>query len=179
MSASEVDTSWCQSFSWMKERDFTPIKTQTVFADDRCWCRLCQQTITLSLNSRLRHAKKHLVEFKLWNRNKDETAKRESAKKNKELAKLKKEGKIVEERTKSLAVKTPKEQGFPEVYLAETGKFKPGYDAKAKSDLVASALGLSKPDKLHRFTKEKAQELISLRGWDGYLERKRKIMASK
>lgn len=35
----------------------------------------------------------------------------------------------------------PKSQGIPDVYLSEKGTFKPGYDAKLKSDLVASAMG--------------------------------------
>lgn len=37
----------------------------------------------------------------------------------------------------------PRSQGIPEVYLSEKGTFKPGYDAKLKSDLVNSYFDLN------------------------------------
>ena len=36
----------------------------------------------------------------------------------------------------------PRDQGIPEIYLSESGKFKPGFDAKLKSDLVNSVIDL-------------------------------------
>jgi hypothetical protein len=36
----------------------------------------------------------------------------------------------------------PRDQGIPEIYLSEKGTFKPGYDAKLKSDLVNSVVDL-------------------------------------
>lgn len=49
---------------------------------------------------------------------------------------------VVSAKSKTPKVKqpNPRDQGIPEVYLSESGKFKPGYDAKLKSDLVNSAL---------------------------------------
>jgi predicted transcriptional regulator len=34
-----------------------------------------------------------------------------------------------------------RDQGVPEVYLSEAGTFRPGYDAKMKSDLITAILG--------------------------------------
>lgn len=64
---------------------------------------------------------------------------------------------------------TAREQGFPAVYLGPTGNFRPGYDARAKSDLVAVLRGTPNPDALHRFTKPKAQKLIAARGWQKFV----------
>jgi hypothetical protein len=64
---------------------------------------------------------------------------------------------------------TAREQGFPEPYLGPTGNFKPGYDARAKSDLVAVLRGAPNPDALHRFTKPRAQKLIAARGWGRFV----------
>lgn len=82
------------------------------------------------------------------------------------------------------AKKTPaQEQGVPEVYLNENGRFKVGMDARLKSDLVLSALGLitsAKPGaSLHVFTKAQAEKLLQARGWTGFLERKREIIAQQ
>jgi hypothetical protein len=64
---------------------------------------------------------------------------------------------------------TAREQGFPEPYLGKAGNFKPGYDARAKSDLVAVLRGTPNPDALHRFTKAKAQKLIAARSWQRFV----------
>lgn len=46
---------------------------------------------------------------------------------------------LFEQKAKKVTI-DPRSQGIPDVYLSENGKFKPGFDAKAKSDLVNSAL---------------------------------------
>ena len=69
---------------------------------------------------------------------------------------------------------TAREQGFPAVYLGSGGTFKPGYDATAKRDLVAAVLGLPNPHALHRFTKAKGQQLIDARGWQKFVDAKRR-----
>lgn len=56
-------------------------------------------------------------------------------------------------------------QGFPSCYLGPTGNFKPGYDARAKSDLNAAVTGVKTGKELHTFTKAKAQKLQAARGW--------------
>jgi hypothetical protein len=73
---------------------------------------------------------------------------------------------------------TAKQQGFPAVYLGPTGNFKPGLDARAKSDLIAAVLKLDNPDALYRFRADKAQKLIKARGWQSHVDRKRKLLAS-
>lgn len=73
------------------------------------------------------------------------------------------------------------EQGVPVVYLNENGRFKVGMDARLKSDLVLSALGLitkaNPGQSLHVFTKDQAEKLLQARGWTGFLDRKREILA--
>lgn len=73
---------------------------------------------------------------------------------------------------------TAKDQGFPSVYLADNGNFKPGLDASAKSDLVASYLGGK--GKRHTFSKEEAKKLLDLRGWFPFVaKREASIEAEK
>lgn len=62
---------------------------------------------------------------------------------------------------------TARDQGVPDVYLAESGNFKPGYDAKYKSDLVNSVLG--EPTKLVQFEADDALERLQQRDWVKYL----------
>ena len=75
--------------------------------------------------------------------------------------------------------KTARDQGFPEVYLGETGNFKPGLDATAKSDLTHAYLGLVRPNALATFTPEEAMKLLQARGWMGYVEQKQKSLEAK
>lgn len=74
---------------------------------------------------------------------------------------------------------TAKSQGFPEVYLAENGNFKPGYDARAKSDLINAVLGIDDGKALHKFSVALAQKLIDARDWGSFLERKQAIVEEK
>jgi len=73
-----------------------------------------------------------------------------------------------------------KDQGFPEVYLGENGNFRPGMDARAKSDLVDAVLGLEpSAAALHAFTEEEAKGLIASRGWQSFVAAKKKIVEAK
>lgn len=78
---------------------------------------------------------------------------------------------------------TPKDQGFPDAYLSENGKFRIGMDARAKSDLVASVVGDITAEELgnalHFFPEKEALELLEVRGWTPFLDRKREILADK
>lgn len=67
-----------------------------------------------------------------------------------------------------------KEQGIPDVYLAESGNFKAGYDSKLKADLVASALKIRRSEALHKFAPLEAIRILELRDWMKYLNRKKK-----
>ena len=69
---------------------------------------------------------------------------------------------------------TAKDQGVPAAYLGPAGNFKPGYDARLKSDLVHAILGLPNANALHRFTSKKAQQLVTARGWQRFVDQKRK-----
>jgi hypothetical protein len=65
---------------------------------------------------------------------------------------------------------TARDQGIPEVYLSESGAFKPGYDAKLKSDLIAAILGNGV---LHVFNEKEALSVLKARGWESMLEKSR------
>lgn len=68
---------------------------------------------------------------------------------------------------------TALDQGFPQDYLADNGNFKPGYDARAKSDLIAAILGLDTSKSLASFTKAEAEKLVKARGWESFVEKKK------
>jgi hypothetical protein len=74
---------------------------------------------------------------------------------------------------------TAKDTGVPDIYLSETGNFKTGMDARYKSDLVLSALGLitkEKPQKsLMVFEPADAEKRLAARNWTKFLIRKREI----
>lgn len=71
---------------------------------------------------------------------------------------------------------TARDQGIPEVYLSESGSFKPGYDAKLKSDLIQAVLGSTV---LHVFTEKDALSILESRGWVPMLEKSREARARK
>lgn len=73
---------------------------------------------------------------------------------------------------------TAKDQGFPAEYLGENGNFKPGLDARAKSDLVNAFLGLESKGALATFTKDEAQKLLKKRGWMSFVEKKQASIAA-
>lgn len=60
--------------------------------------------------------------------------------------------------------------GVPAVYLNANGRFKPGLDARYKSDLVNSALGEKSDKALETFTVEDAINRLQQRGWMKYLD---------
>lgn len=82
-----------------------------------------------------------------------------------------------------MAKETAKDQGVPDVYLNEAGNFRIGMDARLKSDLVNSALGLITKEEpgasLHIFTEAEATDLLKKRDWMGFLDRKREIETAK
>lgn len=67
---------------------------------------------------------------------------------------------------------TAKDQGFPDVYLGENGNFKPGMDARAKSDLVSAFLGQESKGALAEFTKAQAKKLLEKRDWMVWVEKR-------
>lgn len=74
---------------------------------------------------------------------------------------------------------TAKSQGVPDAYLTERGTFKPGYDARYKSDLVKCALDLADDRCLTTFTVADAKRRLTQRGWTKFLDAKRKSLAAK
>lgn len=66
-----------------------------------------------------------------------------------------------------------RDRGVPDVYLGDTGNFRPGMDARYKSDLILSALGLPAPDALETYDPADAVTRIEERGWTAFLDRKR------
>lgn len=88
------------------------------------------------------------------------------------------------ERTGTMSKETARDQNVPEVYLnSESGNFKPGMDARYKSDLVLSAIGEITKDKpgnsLQVFTKADAEKRLAQRNWMSFLENKKRIVAEK
>jgi hypothetical protein len=71
---------------------------------------------------------------------------------------------------------TARDQGVPEVYLSESGAFKPGYDAKLKSDLIRAILG---DGRLHVFEADEALAILDSRGWMSMLETSRQARERK
>ncbi len=74
---------------------------------------------------------------------------------------------------------TAKDQGVPEIYLAESGNFKPGLDARYKSDLINSALGEKGKGQLAEFDAKDAIKRLQQRNWISFLERKKEIIKEK
>jgi hypothetical protein len=74
---------------------------------------------------------------------------------------------------------TARDRGVPDGYLGEGGSFRPGMDARYKSDLIASALGLDTSKALETFDPGDAEKRIAERGWEKFLERKREILAAQ
>lgn len=74
---------------------------------------------------------------------------------------------------------TAKDQGVPEVYLGPGGRFRPGMDARYKSDLIASALGIESKDALMTFDPTDAKKRVTQRGWGKFLAEKRKALAAE
>ena len=75
---------------------------------------------------------------------------------------------------------TARDQGVPASYLGANGNFKPGLDARYKSDLITSALGEKIGDKgLHQFTRDSALERLEQRGWLPHLEKAKKSRDAK
>lgn len=64
---------------------------------------------------------------------------------------------------------TAKDQGVPDVYLSGSGNFKPGMDARYKSDLIAAILGEKNPKALMTFEAPDASRRLEQRGWEGFL----------
>jgi hypothetical protein len=71
---------------------------------------------------------------------------------------------------------TARDQGVPEVYLSESGSFRPGYDAKLKSDLIVAILG---DGRLYEFTADEAMSILESRGWLPMLETSREARERK
>jgi hypothetical protein len=86
-------------------------------------------------------------------------------------------------RRTAVAKETAKDQGVPGVYLNESGNFNIGKDARYKSDLVLSALGIvtkeTPGDSLMVFEPKDAEKRLQQRDWMSFLERKREIIAEK
>lgn len=83
---------------------------------------------------------------------------------------------VAEEKPAKEKKPTAADRGVPAVYLSESGSFKPGYDAKLKSDLIVAVLG---DGRLHQFTAEEAMALLTERNWLPMLEKSREARERK
>lgn len=86
---------------------------------------------------------------------------------------------MTDEKTPKVAKPTARDQGVPDVYLNEKGNFQIGKDARYKSDLVSSALGIEDSSRLQDFEPKDAEKRLAARDWTSFLDRKREIIAEK
>ena len=94
--------------------------------------------------------------------------------------KIRTAGKTSTRNSKSTTKATAFSQGWPDVYLnADTGNFKPGYDARAKTDAINAVLKVKDPNALHAFKPATAQKLLAVRGWESALVARRNLLARK
>lgn len=78
---------------------------------------------------------------------------------------------------KQTSTKRPiaRDLGVPTEYLSDNGRFRPGYDAKYKSDLISIALSLDVAD---RDRQAAANQLTKL-GWRAHLDKAREVRIAK
>jgi hypothetical protein len=75
---------------------------------------------------------------------------------------------------------TARDLGVPDAYLGPEGKFKPGADARLKSDLILRALDQPAPQALVQFTQAEAIKLLAkLPQWKPFLDKKKALLAAK
>jgi hypothetical protein len=75
--------------------------------------------------------------------------------------------------------KTARDLGVPDAYLGPEGKFRPGADARLKSDLILRALNHPAPNALVPFSRQAAIKLLAkFPQWKPYLDRKKQRLAA-
>ena len=165
-------------FSWAKDmpadKIFSEVGQYDLVLAGKSYCRVCggyEHRTNLKA-----HAKVHKREFAQWHARNRKVA---DAEQRDRLHLINKERKLTGRTTMSEAKITAKQQGVPDEYLNEKGNFRVGQDARCKSDLVSSALGIKDPKMLHTFTPDEAEKLLKIRDWTHYLDRKREIIAGQ
>jgi hypothetical protein len=74
--------------------------------------------------------------------------------------------------------KTAADLGVPSEYTGPTGTFKPGLDARLKSDLILRALDQPAPKALVQFTQAEAVKLLAkFPQWKPFLTKKKQALA--
>jgi hypothetical protein len=75
---------------------------------------------------------------------------------------------------------TARDLGVSDAYLGPNGKFRPGADARLKSDLILLALDQPAPKALVQFSRAEAIKLLAkLPQWKPFLDRKKAALAAK
>jgi hypothetical protein len=75
--------------------------------------------------------------------------------------------------------KTARDLGVPDAYLGPEGKFRPGADARLKSDLILRALNQPAPNALVPFSRQAATKLLAkFPQWKPTLDRKKQALAA-
>jgi hypothetical protein len=75
--------------------------------------------------------------------------------------------------------KTARDLGVPAAYLGLGGKFRPGADARLKSDLILRALNQPAPNALVPFSDQAAIKLLAkFPQWKPTLDRKKQALAA-
>lgn len=76
--------------------------------------------------------------------------------------------------------KTAADLGVPAQYLGPNGKFRPGMDARLKSDLILTALDQPAPKALVAWSQPDAiKQLAKFPQWKPFLDRKRESLAKQ
>ncbi len=86
---------------------------------------------------------------------------------------------MTEDGTPKIKKANAADTGVPDVYLNDSGNFRPGLDARYKSDLCNSALGIKNGDALMEFTPQDAETRLAKRGWIKFLDAKKAVLATK
>jgi len=75
--------------------------------------------------------------------------------------------------------KTARDLGVPNAYLGPAGKFRPGADARLKTDLIVRALSQPAPNALVPFSRQAAIKLLAkFPQWKPVLDRKKRALAA-
>jgi hypothetical protein len=78
---------------------------------------------------------------------------------------------------KTTTKQTARDKGVPDKYLSESGRFRPGLDARYKADLIAEALEFEEANGGKKSSP--AHKQLQRMNWVGHLDASRKVRAAK
>jgi hypothetical protein len=82
--------------------------------------------------------------------------------------------------SKKTKKQTARDRGVPDLYLSPAGTFRPGMDARYKSDLCLAVTGGTEAELsrvLVTFSKDDAKRRLRQRGWTPFLSKREAVVA--